>query len=392
MSENQLVWLITGTSSGFGKELTLEALRRGDKVIATARNVARVDSSLRENGADVLRLDVTDTLSNLKEIASRAVAIHDRVDVLINNAGYVLFGAIEENSPEESLSEFNTNVLGALNVTRAFLPYMRERKSGRVFYIGSIAGWVGVPGAGLYCATKAALRGMVPEAALASAVILNPTPVNAGVTLAMHEEVKHLGIKVHCIEPGYFRTPLLSTNGHRTTSEERIPDYNPIIKPSNDRLVQYDMKQPGNPAKLVEVVVDIGRGEGIAEVVLVYRGKYEGRLAVIADIIDQNRAVCDGPTTGVPRQIIAYRDLILTPLLIKKLNRGTGTRVIRQRFTEDKISEKWEASKMAQRRAALAKRRELNDFGRFEVTRLKRKRREVVNHASRKLKNSEKSS
>ncbi|KAG8948373.1 hypothetical protein FRC03_000738, partial [Tulasnella sp. 419] len=97
MSSSQLVWLITGTTSGFGRDLTLAALKRGDKVIATARDVSRIQD-LKEQGADTLRLDVTDTLDNLKAIAKEAVAIHGRVDVLVNNAAYILVGAIEENT------------------------------------------------------------------------------------------------------------------------------------------------------------------------------------------------------------------------------------------------------------------------------------------------------
>ncbi|KAG6867739.1 hypothetical protein C0993_011770 [Termitomyces sp. T159_Od127] len=125
MTNQQLVWLITGTSSGLGRELVLAALHRGDKVIATAR--ARSLNKLIDleaEGADILELDVTDTLDNLREVARRAVEIHGRVDVLINNAGYLLVGAIEENTyvsctnetwflhliinvrPEETLEEF----------------------------------------------------------------------------------------------------------------------------------------------------------------------------------------------------------------------------------------------------------------------------------------------
>ncbi|KAI0293624.1 hypothetical protein B0F90DRAFT_1393384 [Multifurca ochricompacta] len=140
-SATSLVWLITGTSSGVGRDLTLAALQRGDKVIATARarSIGQLDQ-LREKGADVLELDVTSPIDKLHEIAKQAVAIHGRVDVLVNNAGYVLVGAIEENTPQETYDQFNTNVFGGLNVARAFLPYMRQRKSGSVVWIGSLGG------------------------------------------------------------------------------------------------------------------------------------------------------------------------------------------------------------------------------------------------------------
>ncbi|KAK7459579.1 hypothetical protein VKT23_009561 [Stygiomarasmius scandens] len=139
---SQLVWLITGTSTGIGRDLTLLALKRGDKVIATARgrSLSKLEE-LKAQGADTLELDVGWPLERLQQLAKDAVAIHGRVDVLVNNAGYFLVGALEENSAEETLQQFNTNVFGALNVTRAFLPHMRERKYGTIVWAGSIVGW-----------------------------------------------------------------------------------------------------------------------------------------------------------------------------------------------------------------------------------------------------------
>ncbi|KAJ3562735.1 hypothetical protein NP233_g9391 [Leucocoprinus birnbaumii] len=155
-----LVWLITGTSSGIGRLLAIAALNRGDKVIATARarSVSQLDD-LKERGAETLELDVTASIPDLQTAAAKAIRIYGKIDVLVNNAGYILVGAIEENSPEETLNQFNTNVFGALNVSRAFLPYMRERRTGTVIFIGSIGGWRSVPNAGLYAATKWTTRG-----------------------------------------------------------------------------------------------------------------------------------------------------------------------------------------------------------------------------------------
>ncbi|KAG8884686.1 hypothetical protein FRB98_002253 [Tulasnella sp. 332] len=211
--------------SGIGKELSLAALKRGDKVIATARNITKIDPVLKSQGADTLQLDVTDSFENLKTIATKATAIHGRVNVLVNNAGYIAVGGVEEATPEETYQQFksvlrlfqgyrkvivnvvsyshSTNVFGSLNVSRAFLPEMRQRKSGTIIFIGSIGGWRGMAGAGLYSATKHAIR------------------------------------------------------------EPRISDYNAIIKGTHDELVAYNGKQPGNPEKLLEVVVDIAHGEGI---------------------------------------------------------------------------------------------------------------------------------
>ncbi|KAF5340171.1 hypothetical protein D9758_014998 [Tetrapyrgos nigripes] len=191
-SQQQLVWVITGTSSGLGHDLTLAALARGDKVIATARarSIGTLDD-LNAKGADTLELDVTAPLDTLKEVAKKAVEIHGRVDVVVNSAGYILAGALEENTrrlpsfgaiihfisiPTRRYRNvyYSTNVFGALNVTRAFLPYMRQRKTGTIVWMGSLTGWISGPAAGLYCTTKYALR---------------------GISGTLHEEISPLGLR-----------------------------------------------------------------------------------------------------------------------------------------------------------------------------------------------------
>ncbi|KAG5727376.1 hypothetical protein E4T56_gene12079 [Termitomyces sp. T112] len=243
MTNKHLVWLITGTSSGLGRELVIAALKRGDKVIATARarSLDRLDV-LKVQGADILELDVTDTLENLREVARKAVELYGRVDVLINNAGYLLVGAIEENTPEETFDEFNTNVLGALNVARAFLPYMRERQTGTILFLGSLRGWGAFPNAGIYTATKFALRGL---------------------STTLHAEISPLGLRSICAEFGYFRTPILAT-AHRVPQGVRIPDYGPVTDADNAFMKRYDGSQLGDPVKGVELIVDVVRGEGLA--------------------------------------------------------------------------------------------------------------------------------
>ncbi|KAJ7908479.1 hypothetical protein B0H13DRAFT_2016494 [Mycena leptocephala] len=237
----KLVWLITGTSAGLGRDLALAALKRGDHVIATARSVNKL-ADLKDKGADVLQLDVTSPLDELHVVAKNAAAIHGRIDVVVNNAGYILVGAVEENTPEETLEQFNTNVFGALNVTRALLPYMREKKTGTVVFMGSVGGWRGVPNAGLYAATKFTLR---------------------GISESLHLEIAPLGLRSTCIDFGYFRTTFLDP-AHRAPYVPRIEDYNEMSKRANDSLLAYNGKQPGDPAKGVEVVLDIVRGEGLA--------------------------------------------------------------------------------------------------------------------------------
>jgi len=240
----QLVWLVTGTSSGFGKELSFALLERGDKVISTtrARSLSKLNE-LKEKGAATLELDVTAPLSELHAIAAKAVAIYGHIDVVVNNAGYVITGALEEYSPEQTYEQFNTNVFGGLNVARAFLPHMRPRKTGTIVWIGSVGGYVGYSGMGLYCATKYATR---------------------CISEALHEEVSPLGLRSVVFEPGYFRTDVLTAD-NRLNHGGGIPDYEPIVRARKEGLDAYNHNQPGDPKKGVNVIIDVVKGEGVAK-------------------------------------------------------------------------------------------------------------------------------
>ncbi|KAJ8085605.1 hypothetical protein PM082_004423 [Marasmius tenuissimus] len=239
-----LVWLITGTSTGLGRDLAIAALNRGDKVIATARarSISQIND-LRAKGAETIELDVTASLENLQDVAKKVVSFYGRVDVLVNNAGYILVGAIEESTPEETYNQFNTNVFGALNVTRAFLPYMRERKTGTVVFMGSLGGWSAGPSVGLYVTTKWALR---------------------GISQSLHTEIAPLGLRSLCLDFGYFRTSFLSSD-HRQPYIARIPDYQELTEKSEAALQAYNGKQPGDPKKAVQVLLDIVHGDGLAQ-------------------------------------------------------------------------------------------------------------------------------
>ena len=238
------VWIITGCSSGFGREIALAALARGDIVVATARDPTKL-TDLGAKGAILQRLDVTDDDAHLAEaIASVLTETGGKIDILVNNAGYILTGAVEECSREEVQATFNTNVFGQLNVARAVLPIMRKQKSGTIANLGSIGGWQGTPGAGLYCATKACAA-MISE--------------------ALRFEVAHLGIKVTCIEPGYFRTSVLSP-GHRVRAKKIIDELDKGTGATMGALDALDRQQPGDPAKgavlIVEALTASGRAEG----------------------------------------------------------------------------------------------------------------------------------
>jgi NAD(P)-dependent dehydrogenase (short-subunit alcohol dehydrogenase family) len=235
----QLIWFITGTSTGFGRDLALAAVQRGDKVIATARKLSALED-LKAAGASTLELDVTSPLEELKSVAKEAHGIYGRIDVVVNNAGYFEIGALEENTPEETFKQFDTNVFGALNVTRAFLPYQREAKSGTIVWIGSVGGWRGIAGCGLYCATKHAVR---------------------AISEALHFEVAPLGLRSIYLEPGYFRTDFLN-QGKRPEFVHRIEEYKPVLSSRLESFKAFDNNQPGDPKKLVQLLIDYVKLEG----------------------------------------------------------------------------------------------------------------------------------
>ncbi|KAH7923191.1 NAD(P)-binding protein [Leucogyrophana mollusca] len=243
-SQSQLVWLITGTSSGLGRELALAALKRGDKVIATARerSMSKLDD-LRTQGANALELDVTAPLNGLREVAAKAIELYGRVGVLVNNAGYIQTGTLEECTPEESIEQFNANVFGPLNVSRAFLPYMRERQAGTIIFVGSIGSWKPFPTSGIYTSTKLAIRGL---------------------SETLNAEISPFGLRSICFEFGFFRTNFMAPD-HRTPYQPRITDYNPMTEEMNKIFLAVDRNQPGDPVKGVELVIDVIKNEGIAK-------------------------------------------------------------------------------------------------------------------------------
>jgi len=236
---HQTVWVITGTSTGVGRDLALAVLQRGDKVIATARRLSAVED-LKAAGASTLQLDVTSPLETLENIAKEAHGIYGRVDVIVNNAGYIETGALEENTPEETFKQFNTNIFGALNVARVFLPYQREAKTGTIVWVGSVGGWRGISGCSLYTATKHAIR---------------------AISESLHDEVAPLGLRSIYIEPGYFRTSFLG-QGNRSEFIHRIDDYKPVLASRYDALRAYNNNQPGDPKKLAQLLIDYVKLEG----------------------------------------------------------------------------------------------------------------------------------
>lgn len=196
------VWFITGTSRGFGREWAIAALDRGDKVAATARNTNSLDDLVEKYGDAILpiSLDVTN-----KDAATAAVteahAHFGRLDVVINNAGYGHFGFVEEVTEAEARAQIETNVFGALWVTQAALPFMREQKSGHIIQVSSIGGISAFPLVGIYHASKWALEGF---------------------SQSLAQEVAGFGISVTMIEPGGFST---DWSGDSSFTSEPVAGY-----------------------------------------------------------------------------------------------------------------------------------------------------------------------
>lgn len=235
------VWLISGCSSGFGHQLALEALARGDKVIATARNSSRL-SSLKSAGAEIMELDLTSTASDITDFASKAISIHGQIDVLVNNAGTAVLGAVEELQTDDWDTIFKTNFFGHVYLTKALLPHMRERKSGTIGFISSVGAWVVFPGLAAYNATKAALS-IYAE------------------TLAA--EIAPLGVKICTIEPGYFRTSMPDN----TQIVDSIDAYDAgAVGQVRQMVAGMQGKQPGDLAKGSRAIVDVLTGMGGREV------------------------------------------------------------------------------------------------------------------------------
>ncbi|KAJ7144905.1 dehydrogenase [Mycena crocata] len=233
------VFLITGCSSGLGRELAIAALKSGFRVIATARRVETL-TSLGEQGAKSLTLDVTSSESQLADFAARAIAIYGQVDYLVNNAGFVQAGAIEENSPSEIFRQYNTNVFGLIAITNAFLPHFRQRRAGTIVNISSQGSSLGTPGGGIYCSSKGAVDAISDTWA---------------------HELAEYNIRSISVQPGAFRTEVLqSTNVGRAA--KLIEGYQ-LAHGVIDSMSKGAGSEPGDPAKAAENIIafvaDAGR-------------------------------------------------------------------------------------------------------------------------------------
>ncbi|OAK97442.1 NAD(P)-binding protein, partial [Phaeosphaeriaceae sp. SRC1lsM3a] len=238
----QLRWLVTGCSSGFGETFAQRILARGDKVVATTRGDVSRLSALKKGGAETVSLDITASASDVKAVVDQVLE-SGPIDVIVNNAGYIEAGIAEETNYEGYVASFETNFFGVVKVTQAVLPHFRQRKSGTVVFIGSSGGLGGEPGAGPYCATKFALEGWHE---------------------CLKQETAQFGIKSIIFEPGLFRTKIMDSNNIKFR-QDPIVDYDGLRNIVEQYVQGLTGNQPGDPKKAIEIMVDVVKGEGVAE-------------------------------------------------------------------------------------------------------------------------------
>ncbi len=230
------VWLITGCSTGFGRELAKLVLARGWRAVVTARDPSKV-ADIAEGHGDrvlVLPLDVTQR-AQIDDAVAQARQKFGAIDVLVNNAGYGYMAAIEEGEDEVVRAMFETNVFGLIDMTKAVLPVMREQRSGMIVNISSVGGIRSAPGMGYYNGTKFAVEGISEALAL---------------------EMKPLGVGVLIVEPGPFRTNWAGESLRQSTTRTRIEAYAPTAGERQKQLEARNGKQIGDPVRAAQAIID----------------------------------------------------------------------------------------------------------------------------------------
>jgi NAD(P)-dependent dehydrogenase (short-subunit alcohol dehydrogenase family) len=232
------VWFVTGSSRGLGRAIVEAGLSAGNKVLATARDIASL-SDLSERHGDKVKLfalDVTDE-SAAGGAVKAAIDTFGSLDVVINNAGYGNLSSVEDTSMSDFRAQIETNLFGTIIVTKATLPYFRNRKAGHFIQFSSVGGRIGPPGRGPYSAAKWGVEGF---------------------SEVLSREVAPLGIKVTIVEPGGFRTDFA---GSSTTLSEGHPEYDSTVGATARFQRNYDGKQPGNPKKAAQAIVQLTQAQ-----------------------------------------------------------------------------------------------------------------------------------
>ena len=225
-------WFITGCSSGFGRALAEAALARGQRVIATARDIRSIADLEQADRCQVMALDITEA-SEIPLVIQAAAQVWGGLDVIVNNAGYGLIGAVEECGDEQIRRNFETNFFGPLNVMRAALPMLRAQKSGHIVNISAAAAISNYAGFGIYGGAKAALELM---------------------SESLRAELAPLGIKVTLVQPGPFRTDFISRGMEKAS--DLISDYDATSGRFAKFLASMNGKQPGDPARAASAIVE----------------------------------------------------------------------------------------------------------------------------------------
>jgi NAD(P)-dependent dehydrogenase (short-subunit alcohol dehydrogenase family) len=236
----QKTWFITGAARGLGAAIARAALDAGDRVVVAGRNRAALTDAFGPDSETVMQLalDVTDT-AVIPAAVEAAVERFGRIDVLVNNAGYGHLGIFEEIAPKDVRAQFETNVFGLFEMTRAVLPLMRAQRSGRIFNISSIGGLVGGESGAVYCASKFAVEGFSESVA---------------------QEVRPFNVHVTIIEPGFFRTDFLDASSIRY-GDNPIADYAEASAAIRAFFDARSHNQAGDPVKLGQALVVLAKTE-----------------------------------------------------------------------------------------------------------------------------------
>jgi NAD(P)-dependent dehydrogenase (short-subunit alcohol dehydrogenase family) len=233
--ETSLVWFITGCSTGFGRALAEEVLLAGERLVATARDVSSLDDLVATNPDTlrVLSLDVTQH-AMVQEVVKEAAEVWGRLDVVVNNAGYGLIGALEEYSDAQMQRCLETNLMGPIHVMRAALPILRAQKSGHIINMSAAAAISNYAGFSIYGGAKGALE---------------------GISESVRAEVAPLGIKVTLVQPGPFRTDFIARSLDR--AQEHLSDYDKTSGQFLGFLERINGKQPGDPVRAAQAIVQM---------------------------------------------------------------------------------------------------------------------------------------
>ena len=232
------VWLITGAGRGLGVDIVKAALAGGHKVVATGRNTDKVAKALGKSAEMVVKLDITKP-ADAESAVKAAVDSFGCIDVLVNNAANFYAGFFEELSPEQIERQLSTSLVGPMNVTRAVLPVMRKQGSGLIITISSTAGLIGFEFGAAYAASKFGLEGWMQS---------------------LQAEVEPFGINTITVNPGFFRTELL-TEESTNFAERTIEDYNERRAKQMEFWKGYNGQQSGDPAKLAQALITISGQE-----------------------------------------------------------------------------------------------------------------------------------